>query len=78
MQLELFAAKTCLCLLGDQGQPENHGECAWVCTTCMDTFTCDACRADLIIGDREPTWSASLRRWVVTRYALYGLLDGRG
>jgi hypothetical protein len=76
-QLDLFAtARPCLCLLGDQGEPEGHGECAWVCIACMDAGTCEACRIDRLIDGRTPTWSATLGRPVVTLPTLYGLLDG--
>lgn len=75
-QLDLFAAP-CLCLHGDQGEPEGHnGPCAWMCTTCDDAGTCDNCRTDRLLDDREATWNASLGRWVVTVPTLYGLLDG--
>ncbi|XTZ18169.1 hypothetical protein ACQSSU_12745 [Micromonospora echinospora] len=77
MQLELFAAKRCLCLHGDQGAPDRHdGPCCWVCLACDDRQDCDTCRIDLLLAGRDPVWNASLGRPVVTIPTLYGLLDG--
>jgi hypothetical protein len=79
-QLALFVAKTCLCLFGDQGEPEGHdGECAYICATCIDTVGCDNCKVEAIFeGCSEPRWTPALGRNVATLRTVFGILEWDG